>query len=122
MKNIYSIENGLVATTPRHMVTQDGLPITSFRLVDTVTKPARGGTVEQTHNNWITVTAFGAMAVEMSVEVSKGARIDITGLLYIRDWDNGERSGTSVELEATEYKLPQRSNTHNCTCPHCTIR
>jgi single-strand DNA-binding protein len=32
--------------------------------------------------------------------VSKGDRICTTGRLKVRDWDNGERTGTSVEIEA----------------------
>jgi single-strand DNA-binding protein len=33
--------------------------------------------------------------------VSKGDRVTVSGDLRIRDWDNGERTGTSVEVEAT---------------------
>ena len=31
---------------------------------------------------------------------AKGDRIIVTGKLRVRDWDNGERTGTSVEIEA----------------------
>ena len=34
---------GLVATTPRHLVTSEGLPITSFRLASTQRRYDRGG-------------------------------------------------------------------------------
>ena len=93
---------GLVATTPRHIVTQDNLPITSFRMAsstrrfDTVTNRWTDGDV-----NWFTVTAFRTLALNASQSVNKGDRIIITGKLRIRDWDNGERAGTSVEVEAT---------------------
>ncbi|MEY4741849.1 MAG: hypothetical protein RL672_599, partial [Actinomycetota bacterium] len=38
---------GLVATTPRHLVTQDGLPITSFRLASSQRR------FDRAQNKWI---------------------------------------------------------------------
>jgi single-strand DNA-binding protein len=46
------------------------------------------------------VTAFRQLAINSSQSISKGERIVLTGRLRVRDWDNGERSGTSVEIEA----------------------
>ena len=93
--------SGLVATTPRHLVTQDGLPITSFRLAAlhrrfdrTANKWVDGET------NWFTVTAFRQLAINSAGSVSKGERVLVTGKLRVRDWDNGERAGTSVEIES----------------------
>ena len=87
---------GLVATTPRHIVTQDGLPITSFRLASSDPTDENGGST-----NWFTITSFRGLAVNVAMSLSKGDRAIITGNLRIRDWDNGERGGTSVEVEAT---------------------
>jgi single-strand DNA-binding protein len=50
--------------------------------------------------NWFTVTAFRQLAINAAGSVSKGERVLITGKLRVRDWDNGERAGTSVEVEA----------------------
>ena len=93
---------GLVATTPRHLVTQDGLPITSFRLAEsnrrfdrTLNKWVDGET------NWYTITAFRQLGINAAASVNKGDRIVVMGDFRIRDWDNGERAGTSVEVEAT---------------------
>jgi hypothetical protein len=124
MKNAYTIERALVATTPRHLVTQAGLPITSFRVAHSISKPSHDGTTEQSHTNWFTITSFGDMAIKMASDVSKGNRIDLTGMLYVRDWDNGERAGTSVEMEITEYLLHEpvspAKRTHDCNCDGCT--
>lgn len=94
--------SGLVATTPRHLVTQDGLPITSLRMAAshrkfdrTLNKWVDGDT------NWYTVTAFKQLAINIAGAIAKGERIIVTGKLRVRDWDNGERAGTSVEIEAT---------------------
>lgn len=93
---------GLVATTPRHIVTQDGLPITSFRIASShkrldrvLNKWVDGET------NWYTITAFRQLAVNTAASVNKGDRIMVIGELRVRDWDNGERAGTSVEVEAS---------------------
>lgn len=93
--------SGLVATTPRHLITQDGLPITSFRMAASSRRFDR----EQAkwidgETNWYTITAFRQLAINLATSVSKGERVMVTGKLRIRDWDNGERAGTSVEIEA----------------------
>ena len=92
---------GLVATTPRHIVTQDGLPITSFRLASSTRRFDRSQNKWiDGETNWYTITAFKTLAVNSAGSVNKGDRIMVQGILRVRDWDNGERSGTSVEVEA----------------------
>lgn len=92
---------GLVATTPRHLVTQDGLPITSFRLASSKRWFDRNkNSWVDGETNWFTVTSFRQLAINATTSISKGDRVLVTGRLKVRDWDNGERSGTSVEVEA----------------------
>lgn len=92
---------GLVATTPRHLTTAEGLAITSFRLAssqrrfDRATQRWVDG-----DTNWYTVTGFRALAENTAVSVNKGDRVIVTGKLRIRDWENTDRSGTTVEVEA----------------------
>lgn len=92
--------SGLVATTPRHLVTQDGLPITSFRLASTEADRPFPPTDENSYTNWFTITATNQLAVHLAGSVEKGHRVVVTGELKVRDWDNGERAGTSVEIVA----------------------
>ena len=93
--------SGLVATTPRHLITQDGLPITSFRLAASSRRFDReAGKWVDGETNWYTVTGFRQLAINLATSVSKGERIMVSGRLRVRDWDNGERAGTSVEIEA----------------------
>ena len=100
MSELLSV-TGLVATTPRHLVTQDGLPITSFRLASSQRRFDRNQNKWiDGETNWYTVTSFRQLAVNSSMSVSKGDRISVLGKLRVRDWDNGERAGTSVEIEA----------------------
>jgi single-strand DNA-binding protein len=93
--------SGLVATTPRHLVTQEGLPITSFRLASSNRRFDRTKKIwVDGETNWFTITSFRQLAINSAASISKGDRIVVSGRLKIRDWDNGERSGTSVEVDA----------------------
>jgi single-strand DNA-binding protein len=92
---------GLVATAPRHIVTSEGLAITSFRLASTQRRFDRsqerwidGDT------NWYTVTAFRQLAINAAGSVKKGERVILAGRLRVREWENGERAGTNVDIEA----------------------
>lgn len=92
---------GLIATTPRHVVTAEGLPITSFRLASSQRRfdKAADKWVDAS-TNWYTVTAFRQLAINAVPSVTKGDRIIVTGRLRVRDWQNDDRTGTSVEIEA----------------------
>ncbi|WP_108250934.1 single-stranded DNA-binding protein [Planctomonas deserti] len=92
---------GFVATAPRHLVTGEGLPITSFRLASTQRRyDRRAAEWVDGETNWYTVTGFRQLAVHTAASVAKGDRVIVTGRLRIRDWSSGERSGTTIEVEA----------------------
>jgi len=92
---------GLVATTPRHLVTSEGLPITSFRLASTQRRYDRGSQKWiDGETNWYTVTAFRQLAVNVVGSVNKGQRVVVSGKLRVRDWESGDRAGTTVEVDA----------------------
>lgn len=93
--------SGLVATTPRHLITADGLPITSFRLACSYRRFDRASMKwVDGETNWFTITSFKQLAINTASSINKGDRITVSGDLRVRDWDNGERAGTSVEIEA----------------------
>ncbi|MGV8970699.1 MAG: single-stranded DNA-binding protein [Rhodoglobus sp.] len=92
---------GLVATTPRNIVTSDGLDITSFRFAENTRKFNR--TTQEWENGdtaWFTVTTFRTLAENVFASVNKGDRVIVTGKLAIREWANGERTGTTVDIAA----------------------
>lgn len=92
---------GLVATTPRLITTGEGLTISSFRLASTqrrFDKDTEKWTDGET--NWFTVTTFRQLATNVGRSINKGERVIVTGTLRIREWDNGEKVGTTVEVEA----------------------
>jgi single-strand DNA-binding protein len=101
MENSKYTTTGLVATTPRYLKTIEGTDICSFRLASGYKRFDRTKMdwVEG-ETNWLTITAFGTLAINVASSISKGDRIIISGTLRVRDWDNGEKTGTSVEVEA----------------------
>lgn len=92
---------GLVATPPKHIVTSEGLHIASFRLAST---QRRFDKTEQkwvdADTNWYTVTAFRSLATNAIGSILKGQRVVVSGRLRVRDWQNGEKAGTVVEVDA----------------------
>lgn len=92
---------GLVATTPRHLITPDGLPITSFRLASSKRRFDRASMEwVDGETNWFTITSYRTLAINTHGSIGKGDRIIVAGVLRVRDWDNGTTTGTSVEVEA----------------------
>jgi single-strand DNA-binding protein len=118
--------SGLVATTPRHLVTFEGLAITSFRLAELDSES------ESETTNWYTVVALRELGVNASDSIHKGDRVIVSGSLKIRDWDNGERTGTTVELNAdtighdlnwgTSSFTRKEIVTHSCNCGNCSMK
>ncbi|WP_182045712.1 single-stranded DNA-binding protein [Curtobacterium sp. ME26] len=92
---------GIVATEPRHLVTDTGIAISSMRLAspsrrwDRSTSSWTSGTT-----NWFTVTAFRSLAANVHKSLKKGDRIVVTGRVRIRTWERDGRGGTSVEIDA----------------------
>lgn len=92
---------GLIATTPRHIVTSEGLAITSFRLASQQRRFDKAQNAwADADTNWYTVTAFRDLALNASQSLNKGDRVVAVGRLKVRDWSNDDRQGTSVEVEA----------------------
>jgi single-strand DNA-binding protein len=92
---------GVVATSPKHITTNNGLDITSFRLASSQRRFDR----EQKRwievdTNWYTVTGFRQLAQNLATSIRVGQRVVVSGRLRIRAWENAEKSGTTIELEA----------------------
>lgn len=97
---------GVVATAPRHVTTSSGLSITSFRLASTQRK------FDRTRNewvdgdtNWYTISAFRQLAANILASVHLGEPVVVTGRLKIRSWQSGDKSGTSIEIDADAVGL-----------------
>src|SRR5699024_6694230 len=92
---------GTIGTPPELQTSEDGRPFLNFRLAtnhswqDTKTREFVDG-----EPNWFTVKAFRTLAVNAHASLEKGQRVIVRGRLQVRNWTNGERSGTRVEVMA----------------------
>lgn len=92
---------GIVGTEPKHIVTSEGLNITSFRLAttqrryDTSTEKWVDG-----ETNWYTITCFRQLAENVARSIDKGDCIVVAGRLRIREWATEDKSGINIEVEA----------------------
>lgn len=92
---------GLVATTPRHLITTEGLAVTSFRLASNLRKFDRQkNSWVDAGTNWYTVSAYRQLALNVVTSVNKGDRVLVTGRLRIREWGDGDRTGLNIDLDA----------------------
>ncbi len=92
---------GLVATDPRHIVTGEGLPITTFRLASAQRRFDRATQKWiDADTNWYTISSFRQLAVNVAGSLKKGERVVVTGRLRVREWKTDERNGMTVDVEA----------------------
>ncbi|TCL87656.1 single-strand DNA-binding protein [Curtobacterium sp. PhB142] len=92
---------GIVATEPRHLVTETGIAITSLRLASPSRRWDRASAAwVNGATNWYTVTAFRSLASNVFKSLKKGDRIVVSGRVRIRTWERDGRGGTSVEIDA----------------------
>ena len=92
---------GLVATEPRHIVTAEGLPITTFRLASNQRRFDRSqDRWVDGETNWYTISSFRQLAINSSTSINKGERVMVTGRVRLRDWQNSEKAGTNIDIEA----------------------
>jgi len=92
---------GLVATTPRQA---DDLVI--FRLADMR---------DEVRANWYTIRVSGQTAENVYHSINKGHRVIVSGRLEVVDWDNGDTTGTSVEIHAEAIGHDLAHNTTEAT-------
>lgn len=95
------VVRGLIATEPRLIEAEGDVRILSFRMAAAQRRfDSQTGKWFSDQTNWFTVSSFRKLADNSHNSLAKGDRVLVLGRLKIRDWDNGERSGTSVEIEA----------------------
>jgi single-strand DNA-binding protein len=58
------------------------------------------GAWEDGLTNWYRVNVYRALGEHAYTSLSKGDRVIVFGKLQLREWESGERSGTSIEIDA----------------------
>ena len=89
---------GLIATTPRFVRGLSG-EYASFRLAEAIQIKGKHAI------NWFTIVGEKEMATQIETSFAKGDRVSIKGELQIIDWDNGDQTGTTAQIIATQIKM-----------------
>jgi single-strand DNA-binding protein len=100
MKVMTAIEGSLAARA-RTGTTTDGRGYANFRVaVDQERRNPDTGFYEKVGTSWFHVSVFGTLAANAAYCLGKGDRVVVAGELKLREWDNGEKSGTSGDITA----------------------
>lgn len=92
---------GNVGKDPKHIVTSEGLAITSFRVGSRQRRWDRKTNAwVDADTNWYSVSAFRQLAINAAQSLKQGDAVVITGRLRVREWEAGDKRGVNVELEA----------------------
>ncbi|MET8701555.1 single-stranded DNA-binding protein [Kitasatospora sp. NPDC004723] len=92
---------GNVATEVTYAQTPGGVPVANFRLASTERRydRARDGWVDG-ETQWVTVTAWRALAGHLIDSLAKGDPVVVSGRLRVREWSEGEVKRSRVEIDA----------------------
>ncbi|GAA2991318.1 hypothetical protein GCM10010460_30090 [Microbacterium terrae] len=92
---------GNVATEPEQKRLPNGVALTTFRLASGRRRLDREtGAWVDSGTNWYRVSVFRRLGDHAFASLRKGERVLVLGRLKVREWDNGVKSGTDVEIEA----------------------
>lgn len=102
MSETFVTITGNVTADPRLLFGKEsGQPFVVFRLAQNrVRWDQELGQRIQVGTNYVEVVAFRALGLNVYESVSKGDPVIVQGRLRITDWTNGERQGTTVQVQA----------------------
>ncbi|MBW3086535.1 Single-stranded DNA-binding protein [Austwickia sp. TVS 96-490-7B] len=93
---------GNAVEDPVKRTTRHGDAYVTVRMASTVRrKDAASGRYVDVGTNFVTVVAFRQLAVNMAESIRKGQPLVVTGRLRVNQWRTEDKSGTSVEIDAT---------------------
>jgi single-strand DNA-binding protein len=102
MTDINIATAALVVSDPSVIETKSGVPFVTFRVV---VQQRRFDRVNQLwmdgDSTFFAVSCWRNLALNVVQSVRKGDPVVIQGKLRVRDWKTDEKSGTSVEIEAS---------------------
>jgi single-strand DNA-binding protein len=101
MNETYVTVSGNVVGDPVVRATSANVPFVTFRVASNVRRlNFKTGEYADAGTNFVNVTAFRALGVNLANSLVKGQPVLVHGRMRINQWVNGEKSGTTVEIEA----------------------
>jgi single-strand DNA-binding protein len=101
MNDIITTVVGNAVTDVSLRTTTSGASVASFRLA------SNSRCFDKTSKSWVeqepsylSITAWSQLAENVALSVHKGQPIVVTGKLKVRQWQDGEKSGTAVGIDA----------------------
>ena len=101
MNETYVTISGNVVGDPVARATKANVPFVTFRVASNVRRvDFKTGEYIDAGTNFVNVTAFRSLGVNLVNSLKKGEPVLVYGRMRINQWVNGERSGTTVEIDA----------------------
>ena len=101
MNETFITVSGNVVGDPVVRATNANVPFVTFRVASNVRRlNIKTGEYTDAGTNFVNVTAFRALGVNLANSLKKGEPVIVYGRMRVNQWVNGDRSGTSVEIDA----------------------
>ena len=102
MNDIITTVIGNAVTDVSLRTTSTGASVASFRIASNSRR------FDKSTNTWIeqdpsylSITAWSHLAENVALSIHKGQALVVTGKLKVKQWQDAEKSGTNVEIDAT---------------------
>jgi single-strand DNA-binding protein len=102
MNDIITTVIGNAVTDVYLRVTSSGTSVASFRIASNSRRfdKSTSSWIDQ-EPSYLSITAWSQLAENVALSVHKGQGLVVTGKLKVRQWQDGDKSGTNVEIDAT---------------------
>jgi single-strand DNA-binding protein len=102
MNDIITTVIGNAVTDVSLRTTSTGASVASFRIATNSRRfdKATNTWIEQ-DPSYLSITAWSQLAENVALSVHKGQALVVTGKLKVKQWQDAEKSGTNVEIDAT---------------------
>jgi single-strand DNA-binding protein len=101
MNETYVTISGNVVGDPQVRMTRANVPFVTFRVASNVRRvDYKTGEYIDAGTNFVNVTAFRSLGVNLANSLEKGHPVIVYGRMRINQWTNGDRTGTTVEIDA----------------------
>lgn len=88
-------------TQPELRYTTSGIPVVSFRVASTQRRYDKGEEKwVDGATNWFGVSVYRRLGEHAFRSLRKGDRVVVTGKLRLKGWENGDKKGLAVEIDA----------------------
>ncbi len=102
MNDIITTVIGNAVTDVSLRVTSVGTSVASFRIASNSRRfdKSTSSWIDQ-EPSYLSITAWSQLAENVALSVHKGQALVVTGKLKVRQWQDADKSGTNVEIDAT---------------------